>query len=114
MKIMLRYISLGLILVSPLFSALLTDDLMVISPTGMPFFHHQTGLCTCFSKPDESITIRFIETSTGVLIVREFSNSGMSELINPRENLNTSIIIFNPASEQDSEEAFKLLNVNLE
>jgi len=114
MKMILRNIGLILLLVSPLFSALLTDDLEVVSPTGMPFYHDYNKPGVYTPNSSYTITFRFIETSMGVLLVREHSRGGVSQLSRPVENSKTSLVIFKSSSGQDSEGGIKKMNVILE
>lgn len=100
MKILYRNIGLILILISPLFSALLTEDLQVVSPTGVPMHDKHSGLTTHLYQPAPVITLKLIETSDGVLLVREHSRRGVVQLSHPIwvEHDNNQTIIFRSSS----------------
>ena len=114
MKIIFRNIGLILFLVSPLFSALLTQDLEVISPTGMPlnYVAHELEIFT--ASPNHSITIRFIETSNGVFLVREHTKGGVIHVSLPTDIPKTSHVIFKYSSGNIPEGRVKKMNVTLE
>ncbi len=75
----------------PLFSALLTEDLEVISPTGIPLSHDYCEMESVTSGSNNLITTRLIETSMGVFLVREFSRGGVllgsHSIVKPRDCL---------------------------
>ncbi len=114
MKIIFRNIGLILLLISPLFSALLTQDLKVISPTGIPLNQaaHEMGIFTTSSN--HTITIRFIETSMGVFLVREYTGGGVVQLSRRPVNPKTSIVIIKSSSGNIPEGRIKKMNVILE
>jgi len=114
MKIIFRNIGLILFLVSPLFSALLTQDLEVISPTGMPLNYAVHELETFTVSSNQEITIRFIESSMGVFIVREPTRGGVVQMSRPIGNPRTSFVIFKSSSGNVSEGRIKKMNVILE
>jgi|FLOH01.1.fsa_nt_gi hypothetical protein len=70
----LRYSSLILLLVSPLFSALLTDDLEVVVPTGLPGSHDLCLFSEFSGHTGPKITVRVIETPNGSMLLRQYSN----------------------------------------
>ncbi|MBC8376776.1 MAG: hypothetical protein H8E26_12085 [FCB group bacterium] len=114
MKMIFRNIGLMLLLVSPLFSALLTDDLEVISPTGMPLFHDHSEQVFFRPSSSYSITIRFIETSMGILLVREHRKGGVVQQSHSIICPTTSIVIYNSSSGNVREEDITKKNVILE
>ncbi len=114
MKMIIRNIGLILLIASPLFSALLTDDLEVISPTGIPLSNHHREHIIFTPGSSYSITIRFIETSVGILLVREHRKGGVVQhsqsILNPR----TSLALFKSSSGNVCEEEITNKNVILE
>ena len=114
MKMIFRNIGLMLLGASPLFSALLTHDLEVISPTGIPLSHgyHERVLFTPGSS--YAISIRLIETPLGVLLVREHTMGGVVQLSHAIFTPGANLIIFNPSSEIACEEDMMNKNVILE
>jgi len=109
-----KNIGLMLLLVSPLFSALLTDDLEVISPTGMPLSHDYSEPVYFTPSSSYSITIRFIETSMGILLVREHRKGGLVQQSHSIINPTTSLVIFKSSSGNVREEDITKKNVILE
>ena len=109
-----RNITLMLLLASPLFSALLTDDLGVISPTGMPLTHDYSERVFFTPSSSFSITICLIETSMGVLLVREHTRGGIVQISHPIVNPDASLVIFKTSSGNICEEDIKKMNVILE
>ena len=101
-------------LASSLFSALLTDDLEVISPTGMPLSYDNSEQVLFTPGSSYSITIRFMETSMGILLVREHRKGGIVQQSHAIINPPTSLVIYNPSSGNISEEDITKKNVILE
>ena len=95
-------------------SALLTDDLEVISPTGMPLSHHYSEQVFFTPSSSYSITIRFIETSMGILLVREHRKGGVVQQSQSIINPMTSLVIFNSSSGNNCEDDITIKNVILE
>ena len=114
MKMIFRIISVMLLGVLPLFSALLTDDLEVISPTGMPLSLHYSEQVFFTPSSSYSITIRFIETSMGILLVREHRKGGVVQQSQSIINPMTSLVIFNSSSGNNCEDDITIKNVILE
>lgn len=110
----LRTIGIMLLLVSPVFSALLTQDLEVISPTGIPLSHDYDE--QAFFTPSSSYTfaIRFVQTSRGVLLVRDYTKGGVIQLSHTIVDPGTSVVIFNSSSSSNCEEHMTSKNINLE
>jgi len=77
MKRTLRYSSLILLLVSPLFSALLTDDLEVVVPTGLPSSNDLCFFSEFTDHTDSKITLLLIGTPNGSMLVRQYSNQSL-------------------------------------
>ncbi len=108
-----RYFSLMLMLVSPLFSALLTEDLQVVVPTGMPLLYESQSFTQQLPNSAPRITLRVIETSQGVMLVREYSKAWMTRNTHESENLEgrTRITVCCPSS--GAETHGKSLNINV-
>ena len=112
MKKRIVLLSLILMLVSPLFPALLTKDLQVIVPTGIP--HHESNHTAIqqvyLSTP--RITLRVIETPGGVLLVREHSKAWTlhSTLTGETTHERTKITVCCPSSGTGEG---KSLNINV-
>lgn len=98
MKIVFRNIGLILLLVSPLFSAMLTENLEVVSPTGMPPTHDYCEMGNFMPGSNCSITIRLIETSMGVSLIREHTKGGVVQLSQPLVIPKTSLVIIKSSS----------------
>ncbi|MBC8192060.1 MAG: hypothetical protein ISR87_11530 [Candidatus Marinimicrobia bacterium] len=113
MKMLIRSIGMILLVVSPLFSALLTDDLEVISPTGIPLSREYNEQVFFTPSSNYTITIRFMETSRGVLLVREYTKGGVVQLSHTIVNPGASLIIIN-SSGRVREEDITNKNVILE
>jgi len=114
MKIVFRNIGLILLLVSSLFSAILTDDLEVVSPTGM---HPTPNSCEMGNfMPDSkcSITIRLIENSMGVSLIREHTKAGLVQLSQPIVIPRTSLVIIKSSAGNVPEGRIVKMNVTLE
>jgi hypothetical protein len=77
MKIIISSLTVILMLVSPLFSALLTHNLEVISPTGMPLPQYEKHACLYTPGSSSTISFCFVETSRGMLLVREYKRGGL-------------------------------------
>ena len=114
MKMIFRNIGLMLLVVSPLFSALLTNDLEVISPTGIPLSRDYCKQMFFTPSSSYSITIRFIATPMGVLLVREHRKGGIVQQSHSIINPATSLVIFKSSSGNVHEEDITKKNVNLE
>lgn len=114
MKMLFRGIGMMLIVASPLFSALLTDDLEVISPTGIPLSHEYHERVFFTSGSSYAITPRFIKTSMGVLLVREYTKGGVVQLSHIIVNPGASLVIFTPSSGLICEEDMTIKTVILE
>jgi len=83
MKLIITTLSILLILASPIFSALLTEDLQVITPTGQPWHsEHQTSECWV-SSASNATTLRIIESGEGVIFVREYGGPGAKRFSQP-------------------------------
>jgi len=80
MKKTLTYTSLILLLAGPLFPALLTQEFGVVSPTGIPLYHFDCAMDSMSHTNPRFVNIRFIETRHGVLLIREYSRGGVSQL----------------------------------
>ena len=114
MKMVYRNIGLMFLMISPLFSALLTDDLEVISPTGIPLFHEYHEQVFFTSGSSYMITIRFVETSQGVLLVREYTRGGVVQLSHTIVTPGSSSLIINSFSGNVREGDIANKNVILE
>ncbi|MCF7825637.1 MAG: hypothetical protein K9M55_01175 [Candidatus Marinimicrobia bacterium] len=115
MKIILRNIGLICLLISPLFSALLTEDLQVISPTGMPPLieeNYDSGSLTECSNC--SISIRFMETSLGIILIREHVKDGVVQVSQAIGNPGKNLIIIKSSSGSNPAAGILKINVNLE
>ena len=73
MKNIPGYILVFIILVAPLYPALLTDDLRVVIPTGNPFLLERCEVFHQTYPTVPGITLRVIKTRQGVLLIREQS-----------------------------------------
>ena len=105
-----------LIMVAPGFSALLTDDLEVITPIGLPLMHDCFELAYQMNRSNSVITLRLIETSNGFLLIREYSRSGVVQYSQPvlDAKINTCIIRCNASSGHAHEGELMKVNVVLE
>jgi len=115
MKIIFRNIGLIFLLISPLFSALLTEDLQVISPTGMsPLIdeNFETGSLNACSNC--SISIRFMETSLGIFLIREHVKDGVMQVSQARGTPGQKLVIVQFASGYNPAAGIVKANVNLE
>jgi len=113
MKKGFRSIGLVLLLISPLFSALLTDNLEVVSPTGLHLTYDSNELVNCRSGINNTLTIRFIETPLGVSLVREYAKSGVVQVSRPISNPKATLIIIKFSSGEVSERRIMKTNVIL-
>ena len=114
MKTMLQSIGIMLFLVSPSYSALMTDDLEVISPTGIPLSHEHCEQSLFSPSSSYTITIRLIETSRGVLLVREYTRGEVVQLSRSLDHSGTSTVAINSSSSVVCEKEMTILDVNLE
>ncbi len=116
MKIMLKIMGTILISISPLFSALLTEDLQVVIPIGDPLVQNTSASSFQEDYDNTVITLRFIETQQGVFLVREHTRKGIVRLSQPTRahKKSNSIIIFNTSSDESHEGESVEVNVILE
>ena len=101
MKMVFRSIGMIVLLVSPSFSALLINDLEVVSPTGS---HEYSEPVLFKSGSNYTITSRLIETSMGVLLVREHTRGGFAQMSHPPSSPGTRRVVFNFSSGSVREE----------
>jgi|GEM_PF-544352 hypothetical protein len=114
MKIIFRNIGLILLLVSSLFSAILTEDLEVVSPTGLHPTPYSCEMRNFMPDSKCSITIRFIENSMGVSLIREHTKGGLVQLSQPLVVPRTSLVIVKSSSGDVPEGRIIKMNVTLE
>ena len=101
MKMTYRYIGFMLLLVSPLFSALLTEDHGVVSPTGIPLYHYDYEIVKHSCNSNHLIKIRFLESSKGIFLIREHTRGGVSLLSSPLSNAKVNLTITRSPSEKN-------------
>ncbi len=98
MKIKLSYFFVFLILVTPLYPALLTSDLQVIVPTGDPLFQEHCKFIQPVYQSIPGVSFRIIETSRGgLLIIREQTKpwAAQSSQIIELKNIDEKQLILN-------------------
>lgn len=78
MKKILNCVLVSFILVTPLFSALLSNDLHVVTPAGMPFKCEDLKFNQRSQCNTAGVQLHFVETSQGIMIVREYLGEGSS------------------------------------
>jgi len=108
-----RYFNMFFILISPLFSALLTDDLQVIVPTGVPLIEKRCiSPLNCYN-PDLRITSQVMEAPIGMLLIRAQSKTWIACKLTTGKNLSNThrITVCCPSSGTGAAE--KPLNVNV-
>ncbi|NQV50890.1 MAG: hypothetical protein HQ507_10345 [Candidatus Marinimicrobia bacterium] len=99
MKKTLNITCLILILISPLFSALLTDNLEVVVPTGLPSTYTLSSTSE-FSGPScPKITLLVIETPNGSVVLRQVARQSYVPInlpVNDGEAIGKIIVINTP------------------
>ncbi|NQV14673.1 hypothetical protein HQ531_04380 [bacterium] len=109
-------ILISLMLVAPLFSALLTKDLQVEIPTGNPVMLDAEICDHQFCSSPSVVQLHFMESPQGVLIAQEFLKVGSSWSI---QNLNESNngewhLVICQSTKNGSERKILSIDVNLE
>ncbi len=115
MKKTLNITCLILILISPLFSALLTDDLEVVVPTGLPSTYTLSSTSE-FAGPSWNITLLVIKTPNGSVMVRQVARQSYVQINLPVDDgkaIDKIIVINTPLSVRDGGGKLKI-NVILE
>ncbi len=113
MKILIRVLGF-IVLTTPLFSALLTEDLEVVTPTGLPMEHASCEAAYFNSSSNYSITVRFVETPEGIFIVREHVKAGVVQLSHPYIKPKCNIIVLKSSSVEVVPGDVLKMNVNTE
>lgn len=105
-----------IILIAPLYPALLTEDLRVVIPTGNMEIHENCDLMSRIGKDIPGYTLRLIQSTDGIVIIKEQSNPWMT--ISQEEikfgSHNQKQVILNFLQQQNLKEHNYIINVILE